>query len=163
MSIGGCTFILFSPADVIATPNPPSFVPDTTTSKVDERKNQAIERKVGGDWEEQAGGEIKTVTGLEALRVRAVNRALSSVWYGREEQVIGLTEFAGKPLNAQNRREILNRLDRFKQDPQILDVKDKRVAPLVDPLVNRKYIQVEVRLITTEGELRFTDQEAFVI
>lgn len=123
-----------------------------------------IFRAVGGDWYRLPGGSLRRAVGLDALKVRAVHRAMASKngWYHLSGGGIGLRDFQGKPLTRARKREVLNRLDLFKRDPAVLDVRLKNATRQAD--VNGKvYTLVECVLVTTEGELRFTDEEAFKV
>lgn len=120
--------------------------------------------RTNGDWRILQGRRIKTGVGQDLLRTRLENRLLSgrNGWYHRPRKGIGLREFQGKPITQQIRREIFNRLESFTEDPSVLRVKDKEVAVKTDP-VGRRYTSISCTIITTEGELRFTDRDAFEI
>ncbi len=120
--------------------------------------------RLGGDWFIQQGRRIKTAANKDVLLRRLENRLTSGRdgWYHRPQKGVGLSEFQGKPLTQQDRREIENRLESFTEDPAVLRVKDKEIA-VKDDATGRRYVSISATIITTEGELRLTDRDAFEI
>ncbi len=120
--------------------------------------------RANGDWRILQGRRIKTAVGQSVLEVRLYNRALSgrNGWYHRPGKGLGLREFQGKPITQQIRREIENRLEFFTEDPAVLRVKDKEVAVKEDSR-SRRYTSISATIVTADGELRFTDPDAFEI
>lgn len=125
---------------------------------------RGIVRGDAGDWVTLAGGRIKTDTGLLIFRTRLWNRALSANdgWYHLPGEGLGLREYTGMPLNDQVRGEILNRLELFRRDPAVVNVRAKKVTQQT-AFDGTPYKLIECIVDTRDGEIRFTDRDGFEI
>ena len=116
-----------------------------------------------GDWRARSDGSIKTGTGYGLLRTRLYNRLLSGRdgWYHRPGEGITLQRLQGKSNSLQRRRELFNDLDRFREDPVVIDVHSKKVTRV--ERAGQSALVAECVVVTKEGEARFLGDSAFVI